>query len=176
MHIVFIPGNNAGNKDWINSLADYHADIFPARSVHEHSHWGERDFIDIETELNLVVSKVRGIKEYSIVAKSAGIFVTLKGIYDGTLKPAKCVFIGFPVDFAETRGYNFLEWFQRLNIPTLFIQQEFDPYCSFSRLESILNSLSNNAYISITQIPMEDDHKYSNIDFLKRQVVSFLVV
>ena len=173
MKIVLLGGNSSKNIFWLESieveLKKKYNDVF----IHYYSHWSTNaPLIDLDKELESLRKELENIKQYVIIAKSAGVLLALKGISEQKLFPAVCVFIGIPVMWARENNFNINQWLKSFSIPTLFIQEANDPAISSNELEDLLKELEVQNY-KIQTIP-GDKHEYSQYQELGKIMISFL--
>ncbi len=173
MKLLLLSGNNVSNEAWIDLIAQELSDAFDVH-VHRYRHWrtGER-YIDLEHELIELDALVRDWDEYVIFAKSVGTVLTMKGAFDGRLKPKKGVFVGLPIQWSIDRGFKPKEWLQAFSVPTLFIQQQGDPFLSFKDLEAALAAHGHD------NVPREeiagDSHEYEDVPLVASLARNFLL-
>lgn len=174
MDIILLPGNSQLNKDWINEVANALKPDFKKVFTHYYSHWNleKEEILDLKKELDSILIYSKKSPEYYIFAKSAGIILALKAINQSKLSPKKCIFVGFPLNWARKNNLPLENALNNLKIPSLFIQKTNDPTCSFKNLKKILASakVKNCSLIEISG----DDHHYENISFLRSEIKRFL--
>jgi pimeloyl-ACP methyl ester carboxylesterase len=175
MHIILLPGNNKGSKDWIEEVESELLDYFDSSHVHYYKHWqgSDTDEINFSLELKRLSKIVDDYGEYTLLAKSAGTLLSLLGIKQGVLSPKRCIFIGTAVEWGRRKGID-IEWLiENHSVPTLFIHQTHDPVISYKALENLLcTSLVHNYQVVEVQ---GDDHHYKEILSLKMTVKEYLM-
>ncbi len=168
MHLIILPGNSKQfNEKWLEESAEQYGDLFESTITHTYDHWENgAETISIDREVEKLVNTVKKLKgDYLIFAKSAGTVVTTKAIFEGKVKPAKCVFVGCPWDnFAYEQG-DFEEWVKALTMPLIFVQQTNDMFFKYDQLEKLLEQF-NLPNFELIEIEGEN-HAYDEYDFLK---------
>jgi len=175
MHLLLLGGNSSSHKDWIIKIEKALKEYFDTSHVHSYKHWetGE-DLIKIENEVEDLLSHIKDVddKEYIIFAKSIGAVLAVKAISDNRLAPIKCIFAGFPVNFARENGFDIDSWMKNYKTPTLFFQKSEDPMFSYNELLAWLTLEGVENYKTI-QFPGKDHH-YEDIDSIKTEVANFI--
>lgn len=151
MHIIYLPGNSPSNKGWIEKIkAEF--DSFSTGEILYYDHWQTAEkWINLAAESQKLAEMVKDQKDYFVFAKSAGTILALKNIFEKKFNPKKAIFCGLPT----TRHLKLL------TIPTIFIQNEFDPVCSFAELEKTLQAAPSADYRLIKN-PGNHTHDYDN--------------
>lgn len=172
MTIVLLPGNSVSNREWLNRLAERFKKDFELVIPHAYRHWetGEA-LIDLQEELKRLTERIPVGQRYTIVAKSAGVILTMKGIFERVLSPTFCVFIGTPIPWANAEGILDKRWFQKSAIAILFIQNERDPIMNLSALRQFLGHTGLSNY-RISPLPGRD-HDYTDLDRLVELTAAF---
>lgn len=175
MDLILLPGNNKSNGPWIEEVAANLSDIFEKINIQYYEHWQhENGSIDIELETNRFVDKLKEIDttDYMIFAKSAGCILTLKAIYEEKALPMACFFTGFAYSFAKKNNWDIDAWLDGYDVPTLFIEKEFDPAISYEDLKKLLEERNATNY-SLQKIP-GNDHHYGDVLMLHEYIQNFL--
>lgn len=173
MNLILLGGNSIENKHWLHDFSAVLHSRFASIYTHDYRHWerGEQ-FINLDYELD-ALSKVIPLEQpYTIVAKSAGVLLTVKGITAKVLQPKTCVFMGTPIKWGKAQRFDVDAWFQNYVLPTLFIQQSHDPAMSFSELKQYLLQKEAKNYL-LSDIP-GDDHVYGDLDSLGNTITNFI--
>lgn len=160
MNIIYLAGNSLNNKNWIKRVK-MEFDKFSEGEILNYDHWesGEK-WINLENESLKLTELVKNKKDYYIFAKSIGSVLALKGIYEGYLKPIKMVICGHPYRAITNKNY-----LRSLKIPTIFIQNEFDPVFSYGELEEVLKENKLTDY-QLIKNPDNDTHDYEDLEKL----------
>lgn len=176
MDLILLPGNSRENKSWIDRVDYELKPLFTQSAVHYYDHWWQDDkdaVIDLEVELDKLETTVTQLSSnYVVFAKSAGIVLTLYGIFEGVLNPEVCVFVGFPLYWSRKNGFSVDEWLLEYSVPSLFIQQSEDPALSFEELKAYLLE-RNVSQHRLIEVP-GNDHIYDTIPELKRMTEEFI--
>lgn len=174
MDLILLSGNSIKNKEWIEEVDHAVSSDFTATHIQYYDHWekGEK-MIDFDVEMEKLTKTVDPLEEYSIFAKSAGVLLALKGIYEGKINPARCVFAGTAVRFALRLGFDIEMWFGRCSVPTLFIHNALDPAISFEELEVWLKMSEMRDY-KIQELHGHD-HNYGDVNSLKKFITEFIL-
>lgn len=172
MNLVLLGGNSVVNKQWLSDFSSVLKPNFESTYTHHYRHWeAGAEFIDLNFELQALSVAINPKQPYVVVAKSAGVLVTLKGVAEKVLTPHKCIFIGTPVHWAKEHNFAIDAWLSNYLLPTLFIQQSHDPAMSFGDLKQYLDQ-ENIKNCQLIELP-GDDHVYGNFDQLKKRVIAF---
>src|SRR3989344_7218474 len=87
--MILFAGNSISNREWIEKVNTSIKEIFDKTVVHYYHHWQTgKEMINFARELEEL--RKYNLKEYTILAKSAGIILTLKGIKENILNPKRC--------------------------------------------------------------------------------------
>jgi hypothetical protein len=174
MNLILLPGTSRYNKEWIDEVRDSLEDLFLSTHVVYYDHWFlGHDEIDLNLEQKKLLEVVNNLDDdYIIFAKSAGSLLTIKSVHEKLIDPKKCIFTGHPVSWARYRNYPVEEWIKDFSIPTLFIQKTSDPTFSFTELKKYLEE-HNVKNLKLTE-QEGDDHHYSDLGLLRREIESFL--
>lgn len=172
MNLILLGGNSPINKQWLHDLATALKTHFPSPYIHHYRHWetGEA-LIDLDYELE-VLTKNLPAEPYIILAKSAGVLLTLKGVAEKLLNPQKCIFLGTPILWAKDNHFVVESWLGNHSLPTLFIQQAHDPAMSFNDLKQYLEQENTKNY-QLFELS-GDDHIYDNFDQLRDPIITFI--
>ncbi len=175
MKIILLAGNGSDNREWIakvvNSLKEHPIEIITL----EYEHWnrGKDKIINIDFELEKLVSLVNQINdEYIIFAKTAGVALTLKGIYEESINPKKCIFLGVPLVWARLNNFSIDDWFFNYEHETLFIQKTDDPDFYYVELLEYLKGKSLRNY-KILEIG-GNDRKYNECETMKISIDNYI--
>lgn len=166
MKILILAGNDVSNKNW--SL-DLRKCLRVTDEVHilQYRHWLQSNAkIDIKAEVNRLAKLNKSWKDGCVViAKSAGILVTLEAISNNVINPSRCIFIGLPLVFAQE--FNFSQVFKNYTTPSLFIQNEHDPEASAISVKRFIESHQlKTDQIDISVLPASS-HDYLDFPQMK---------
>lgn len=172
MNLILFGGNSIINKQWLHDLAAVLKPHFSSTYIHHYRHWetGE-ELIDLDYELE-VLTKNLPAEPYIVIAKSAGVLLTLKGIAEEVLKPQKCIFLGTPISWAKNNNFEVDTWLHKHIVPTLFVQQTYDPALPFKDLRHYLHKADIHNY-QLLEVAGED-HMYDDIRQVKDIVMGFI--
>lgn len=173
MHAIFLSGNSLKNRDFIESLKKELEGLFESSQIQYYKHWSTgENLIDLENEITALIALTSNSDSYVIVAKSAGVLVTLNALARKLINPVKCIFLGTPVDWARKQGFGIDTLLSNYSLPTLFIQNKKDPMFSSDDLRQLLEKSACKNY-SFTESD-GDTHEYLNYAVLKSVVDIFL--
>lgn len=140
-YLIILGGNSLKNKHWVQKMSKNLKLDYPSVEFY-YSHWKENlQDINFEKELKRLIKfiKENKITNYSIVAKSAGFVLSLKGVTNNTLLPRTIVGYGLPVEYSSYRkidlNYLIKASSERTNI--ICIQADEDPQGSFELVKKI---------------------------------------
>lgn len=146
MHIIYLGGGSVRNKDWIEKVKSSF-DPFSKGQILYYSHWDTGDKnLNFEIESQKLAELVNGKGEYFVFAKSIGSVLALKNIFEGKLNPKKMVICGLPYRAGKEEFKEIDECLRTLKVPTMFIQNEFDPVYGFDELAKVLANNSPSDY------------------------------
>jgi hypothetical protein len=177
MKLIILCGENEKyNRDWAKRIKFLLQDYFDEINFLEYEHWKNKkeESMNLDKELEKLTKLTKGDSNYIIFAKTAGILLALKGIYEDKLSPLKCVFLGVPIIWARLHNYNVDDWikFYR-DIPTLIIQKEEDPAMYFDDLVNYIENKEISNYSKIIKIP-GNDMFYEDLDKVKEIVIDYI--
>lgn len=172
MDLILFSGNSLIHKEWIEEVEKTLKPLFDKTYIQYYKHWDdEAEVIYLDKELNEAKKVISDYQNYVIFGKSAGTLLALKGISEGVFKPQSCVFVGLPVSWGRSYGFNVDDWIYKLDVPTLFIQKSKDPVMSYDDLVTYLDEREVNKYHTVE---LEgDDHYYDDLDLLKELIEGF---
>lgn len=161
MHIIYLAGNSLNNKTWIEKVKSYF-DSFSTGDILYYDHWqtGEK-WINLDKESEKLKDFVKEKEGYFVFAKSIGSVLALKNIFEENLNPKKMIICGHPYRVAKQENIPIDNYLKSLSIPTMFIQNEFDPAYSFADLETVLKDYSPTDYHLIKN-PNNNTHDYED--------------
>ncbi|MEA3356954.1 MAG: hypothetical protein U9Q67_00765 [Patescibacteria group bacterium] len=172
MDLVLLPGNSSQNKEWIDEVEQSLKPHFSKTYVQYYRHWSQDSgALDLDHELGVLQKSVKKLGDYLIFAKSAGVVLAIKGIFEQKIHPAKCVFAGSAIFFGKSLGCDMDKYLSQYSIPTLFIQKTGDTAISFSDLKEYLQNVGIQNYEMVELSGM--DHHYGDVDRLRELVVDF---
>ena len=97
MNALLLGGMSPRHKEWVRQVAEALRPHFEEVRFLDYDHWDVAGAeMDVERELARAAELAKDYGEYVVVAKSIGTVLTTLGIFRGQLKPARCVFLGFP--------------------------------------------------------------------------------
>ena len=166
MNLLLLPGNSPDHKSWIEELSQLFKPVFDETYAMEYENWKSPHarIVDLDVEGEKIKKAISGWSDYCVFAKSVGVALTLKSIREGVLKPSKCIFVGSPFLWTRENNIDLDSWIIGFSIPTLFIQQRFDPCMPSDDLKQLLidKRVANYKFQEV----FGDDHKYSNLEEL----------
>jgi len=174
MKLILLSGNSYTHKEWIEQVEDSLRDLFDSTYIQYYKHWEDKSpVIHLDHELDVLKTAVDPKDpEYVVFAKSAGTLLALSAVNKGIFKPKRCIFVGLPVVWGRTNGFEVDSWIQDYSINTLFIQKTHDPAMFFSDLELYLQD-KKVVNSSLVELP-GDDHYYGDLALLKAKIAEFL--
>ena len=172
MKLILLPGKDKSDQPWVQEVDAALRERFDSTTIQDYVHWQKPDgaVIDFDGELEKLVKVAES--EHIIFAKSAGVVLTLKGIYEGVLQPKKCIFVGTPHVWCRQNRIDVSQWLQDYATPTLFIQKTRDRAGSSAWLQRHLERQGVKNY-EFVELPGKD-HDYANVEELKRLIMDYL--
>jgi len=143
MYIIYLAGNSLNNKTWIEKMKS-EFDSFSTGDILYYDHWQSGNkWINLQRESEKLTDLVEDKTDYFVFTKSIGSVLALKNFFEGNLNPKKMVICGLPYRAGKEEFKEIDESLKMLKVPTMFIQNEFDPVFSFDELAGVLckNSL-----------------------------------
>jgi len=171
--LLLLPGNNPDQRAWIEALHDELAPLFRHASILYYQHWNETDapYIDLERELPRLVALSADLP-CVIVAKSAGVLLTLMAAARGVLVPERTFFLGSPFSWSQQQGMPVTDLLAGFPAPAVFVQQTEDPGCPLAELRPLLRACSMARYV-IEEIPGASHH-YDDLPLVRALVEKHL--
>ncbi len=167
MKIIIVPGNSFKNKEWARKLEKF----LRLKKKHdvlsvEYSHWSSKEnVINIEEEAVRLGNLLSPSEEYLVVAKSAGILVSLRAFLSGKINPKSFVFLGLPLRWAIEKEINMELMFHKFSTSALLIQNDKDPIASASEVHKFLKKLKPPKDVRLIEIS-GDTHDYDDFKFI----------
>jgi hypothetical protein len=164
MKIIIVPGNSPHNERWAESLKEFlrtekdYKDIF----ILKYLHWSSgKEIMDVKKEALRLKDILPKNEKYLIIAKSAGILVSMKT----TAKPVFFLFLGLPLKWIDGNGFNSDKLFSNLSTPSLIIQNKKDPMAFKEDVSSYIEKNKLNQYIKLLESP-GDTHEYNDFEII----------
>lgn len=176
MDALILGGNSPHNQEWVGQVKTHLAPLFKAVATHDYAHWASsQSSIDFEHELNAVQRHTRGLGDYVVIAKSAGVLLYLKGMAANVIRPEKLIFLGIPLNFIRQHNleHDFDVWLQKVTEPMLVIQNAHDPVASYGDINHYLKAHVSPSIITFAELP-GDTHDYTDFPKLYQLTHDFL--
>jgi len=174
MKAIFLPGNSIRNKEWVEELEKNLRGIFDKTEIQYYKHWkSEKEKVDVEHEVSVLMNNLSDSKECIIIAKSVGTYIAMDAVKKG-IKPRKVIFLGFPYRwFIENNLEKEAEKINLIKVPILFLQNSEDPFCSY---EKLLNFLKGSKLKNYKTYKFEDNntHDYREYKKINNAIQEFL--
>jgi len=167
MNALILGGNNPHNKEWVQQVHAALAPLFTTVATHDYAHWAAAGSnIEFDHELRAVQRETRLIDDYVVIAKSAGVLLTLKGMAENIIRPEKVIFMGVPLNFIRQQSmeHEFDSWLKKLTEPMLVMQNSHDPEGSAGEVDRYIKSVVSPSLVTFAELP-GNTHDY--IDFPK---------
>lgn len=167
MHIIYLSGGSLRNKTWIETIKP-NFDTFSDGQILYYDHWqtGEKN-LNFEIESQKLAELVKDKAEYFMFAKSIGSILALKSVYEKIINPKRMIICGHPYNLAKELNFPIDDYLKTLTIPTVFIQNEFDPLFSYTDLEKALKENSPSDY-QLKKNSINDTHDYEDFKSLTK--------
>lgn len=141
-YLIILGGNSLKNKHWVQKMSKNLRLDYPSVEFY-YSHWEENlQDINFEKELKRLAKSIKenNITNYSIVAKSAGFVLSLKGVTNNTLSPRTIVGYGLPVDYSNYRkiDLNYLIKASSEKTNVICVQADEDPQGGLGLVKKII--------------------------------------
>lgn len=168
MKLIILPGNGQANKEWADDAGQAFLDIFEDQYKQYYSHWNTgEEIIDLDVELKKLKESIGNEREYILFAKSAGSLLSIYGVFNGDVKPKRCIFVGMPISWAKENNFLLEIWLEKYDIPTVIIQNSNDPYTPAGEVKEMILRLGNKN-IKVIEIS-GDDHRYDDFELIKKK-------
>ena len=173
MDIIYLAGNSLSNKVWIEQVKSA-CRPFASGEILYYDHWmSGKTFIDFDIEINRLATLVKDKQNYAIFSKSVGSILTLRAISESVVHPQKLIICGHPYLLAKEKNIPIDTYLTTLSIPTLFIQNEFDPLYSYQRLAETLTIFPPKNF-QLKKIANNFTHDYDDFSSLTPACLNFL--
>jgi pimeloyl-ACP methyl ester carboxylesterase len=167
--LVLLPGNNPDQQEWIEALRSALAPLFDEARVLIYRHWGSAGETDIDLEGEVVrLGELAADGAWVVVAKSAGVLLTMMAAARRVLVPEQAFFLGAPFLWTEQQGMPVGDLVGTFTVPTVFIQRRHDPACPVAELRALVNRSGMKDY-EIEEIPGASHH-YDDLALIKALV------
>ena len=158
MKILGLPGVKSETKEWMQALLSALQETPFDFEIAQYRHWSGDHNPDINHEANCLAETSVDF----VIAKSFGTIISTLAFDSYNFKPQKAIFIGSPLSRHRRSNYELLSKFVS-SVPTLFIQQSFDPNGSYAELNDVVETYQ---YGTIVEVP-GNDHVYSDLGELR---------
>lgn len=143
--LIILGGNSFGNKHWIREINKYLKSDYSTVEFY-YSHWKENSQdINFEEELKKLSKFIKdnSIKNYSIVAKSAGFVLSLQGVTKNILTPKTIVGYGLPIEYSNYRKIDlrFLVSTASMATSIICVQADDDPQGNLIHTEDLVSDM-----------------------------------
>ncbi|HZM63838.1 MAG TPA: hypothetical protein VFB59_01765 [Candidatus Saccharimonadales bacterium] len=165
MDALILGGNSPHNKEWVQQLRAALTPLFATVATHDYAHWASGgSTIEFDHELRAIQQELRPLQDFVVVAKSAGVLLTLKGMADNTVRPEKVIFMGLPLGYIRQHNleHEFESWLKSLTEPILVIQNAHDPVGSAAEVDRYLRTILSPSLITFVELP-GDTHDYIDL-------------
>lgn len=168
-NMLILGGYSKYNINLVKNMKEIYSKDYNVTSM-EYDHWHSDSEMNYEKELNKLKEVVENKNIDVVVAKSIGTYLSTKAIKRGILHPKQIIFLGYPLKFLQERNLSYMDDLLSVkeDYNTTFIQQEFDPMCSASKLKEILDGR-----IPVITVP-GNDHSYGDVEGIKVHVDEFI--
>jgi hypothetical protein len=173
-NLIILPGNGPTNKEWAEKARDFFAPHFQSVSIQYYDHWQNgSELIDMSIELRKLTDIVNSLQgEIAIVAKSIGIALAMYAVHSKSIDPSRilrCIFVGLPLNWARTNGFNIDTWSADFFLSTILIQNNHDPVAT---ADEIRKEQVNGRFKNMTLVELKgDDHVYDDFDEIKKYLI-----
>jgi hypothetical protein len=168
MHALFLPGNSARNKAWIETLASELAPCFSSKHIHYYKHWSTGDeLIDFDYEASVVAEYIERHQVDAVIAKSAGTALTMRLIDLGKLRTQPVLLMGIALEVAKNYKVDYCSTISKYPGSVTVLQNELDPFASGEQVRVALAGTSALVHI----FPGNATHGYGEYAVIRRMVV-----
>jgi predicted alpha/beta-hydrolase family hydrolase len=163
--LLLLPGNNPDQREL--------SPLFRAAFILSYGHWDREDapYIDFDRELTRL-AELAADGPWIVLAKSAGVLLTLMAAARGILVPELAFFLGAPFSWTVQQGMPVADLLGGFAAPAVFIQQIDDPSCPVDALRTILSASGMQQY-EIEEIPGASHH-YGDLSLIAELVEKHL--
>lgn len=173
MNLLILGGYSDYNTEWVKDVKETFGSLFDSSETLQYQNWFDyKEDADLRPEVENIKKIAEGKENLVVFARSVGVALALQAIYNGYIKPVKCVFAGIAYEWSKQNGWDLDVLLKDFSIPTLFIQQTNDLSTPFKTVENVLIKSNVNNY-KLIELPGED-HKYKDMQELKNHVESFI--
>ncbi len=175
MNLILLPGNSKRNKTWIENVDARLQKYFKTTYRQNYSHWdkGEPE-IDLSFELEKLSQNASNLKPYVVFAKSVGVILALKAIYENKMVVSWCLFAGIPLELVKNENIDLKKWLNAISCPIYIIQNDSDPAGTYKDVKSYISDIDSPS-INLIETPGET-HNYDDIDLFERLVKGILSI
>jgi hypothetical protein len=171
--LLLLPGNNPDQREWIETVRDALLPLFTTTAILAYEHWDKEGapYVDFEREL-VRVPELATEGAWVVLAKSAGVLLTLMAAARNILVPELAFFLGAPFSWTARQGMPVTELLGGFPARAIFIQQTDDPGCPVDALRAVLNASGMKQYV-IEEIPGASHH-YGDLALIRALVEEHL--
>ncbi len=167
--LIILGGNTPNNIKWIKCMKKYYSEYYNVNIIY-YDNWKNNTDINFDIESKKLIELTNNISNYIIIAKSAGVVLTVKNFSILKNKPKVIIAMGIPMLFSIKNNINLKNLLLNTNekCKMLIIQQKYDPQCNFNELREILEN-------KIVLYEIEgSSHVYANYQKIKLLIEKFL--
>lgn len=169
--VIILGGNNNCNIKWLKRMNLTYKKDYEVTTVY-YDNWVDNTDIDFDIELKKLKELVNDFEDYIIIAKSAGVVLSLIGMSKGGINPNAAVFMGMPLKFTQAKGINLTHLLSSVQeqCKILVIQQKNDPLGKAIEVKNILPEKVNFVEINGCY------HSYTKYDDIKDIIDNFISI
>jgi hypothetical protein len=169
LHLL-LPGHSQKNKEELLSISDYLKSKGLEQVAHEWLHWYDETLkFDMDAEIESILSEIRGIDHFGIIAKSIGTRVSVSLLNVLETHPMYLVLMGLPIKRASEKNRNlYRENLKNYGGKIFVIQNINDPLGSIEDVRELLSD------IEYKEIPVDaSSHRYNYPEMIFKVIREF---
>lgn len=157
LHLL-LPGHSLKNKQELLDIQNFLEENDLETTAHEWLHWQDEEVgFDIETELDLITSEIKGRDNVGIIAKSIGTVVAMRLLEIMERPPEYLLLMGLPIkDADESKKALYQQALKDFPNPIFIVQNEQDPLGSMQEVQEMLEEVEYEE-----DTTEGDDHRYN---------------
>lgn len=141
MQVILLPRADRSSKGSLEDLGFSLHGVAQSVSLHHYDHWHASRDISVQREVDVVKKHITS--ESVLIGSELGAAVALQAITSQKIKPAACIFVDLPFDWASLKEAPLEPLLQSLKTPSLIIHTK---------------PLSTRAKHALTKLPKTISH------------------
>ncbi|BCX13638.1 MAG: hypothetical protein KatS3mg085_170 [Candidatus Dojkabacteria bacterium] len=146
---LILPGHSTRNREELKSISSFLSEKDLEVTAHEWLHWQDETLkFDMDSEIELVLSEIKGRDKVGIIAKSIGTRVAVNLLDVMQFEPVYLLLMGLPIKRATEKTRNlYLPRLKNYSGKIFVVQNEKDPLGSIQDVQNFLQGIDYTEFV-----------------------------